>query len=384
MTTARQQRTKTKPPLITLNIVLLLLSLGAAFLLAEMVMRIYGESHGIDYTLYMKELTNSVRFPDGLFIQDDAPYPRLRPNAQGLATTSDFSVMYNINSKGLRDKEYDYKPNGKTRMLAFGDSFTFGEGVDYGKRFTDIPESDNTHLEIINFGVPGYGLDQELILFAREGLKYSPDYVIIFINKVDAIRYSTNIIQNDSVVMNNATFGNPRNDSSTLFLSRDDPLLRQKENVILRNSYLLSYLNYHLHLLLIKKRMERTDALFWNNALNSSQGGRGWNNNEVAQRRTALILQKFYEIAQNEGIRFIIIKIDSSDMKLNFSGDMGNEVSYYDLSQDLRKESKKYTLSFTYDQHFNQKTHRFIGKKLIEILSNITSTGPDPEKRENI
>ena len=269
-------------------------------------------------------------------------------------------------------------------MLAFGDSFTFGEGVDYGKRFTDIPESDNTHLEIINFGVPGYGLDQELILFAREGLKYSPDYVIIFINKVDAIRYSTNIIQNDSIVMDNATFGNPRNDSATLFLSRDDPLLRQKENVILRNSYLLSYLNYHLHLLLIKKRMERTDALFWNNALNSSQGGRGWNNNEVAQRRTALILQKFYEIAQNEGIRFIIIKIDSSDMKLNFSGDMGNEVSYYDLSQDLRKESKKYTLSFTYDKHFNQKTHRFIGEKLIEILSNITNTGPDPEKRENI
>lgn len=178
----------------------------------------------------------------------------LDPNTSVLATTSDFSVIYKTNSKGLRDKEYSYiKPKGKIRILAFGDSYTFGEGIEYGKRFTDIPENYYPNLEIINFGVPGWGIDQELLRFAAEGLKYSPDYVIIFINLLDVNRYSTNILRNDAIVLEDVVSQKPVNDSSTLFLRKDDALFHRDSNPILKKSQFLNYLNYQITLIKLKE-----------------------------------------------------------------------------------------------------------------------------------
>jgi len=177
---------------------------------------------GVDFRLYMKELKNSDKLPAALAMSTNGLFG-LRPNTQVLATTSDFSVIYKTNSQGLRDKEYDFvKPKNKIRILAFGDSFTFGEGVAYPDRFTDIPEERTPNLEIINFGVFGCGLDQILLKFVVEGLQYSPDYAIIFINKVEVERSSTDIIQNNSVVLQNFSSGYPTGGMATAYISKND------------------------------------------------------------------------------------------------------------------------------------------------------------------
>lgn len=255
------------PPIkstLSSKIALLLISSLIAFLIAELAVRVTGRINGVDFRLYMQELKNADRLPKELWISDDILNYKLKPNAQVLATTSDFSVIYKINSKGLRDKEYSYpKPWDKTRILAFGDSFTFGEGVEYGGRFTDIPEGHYPDVEIINFGVPGYGIDQELIYFATEGLKYSPDYVMIFVNLIDIDRYSTDIIKGDLVTLENIIPKNPVSDPSTLFLNRNNAVLNKKANPIILRSYLLSLLQYRISLASLKRNLEKQDREVW-------------------------------------------------------------------------------------------------------------------------
>ena len=156
----RQNKIKT----LKINICVGIIAIIVGFFLSEISMRITGKIMHIDFTLYMKELKNSNRLPEEMYLHDDLGH-RLRPNTQVLATTSDFSVIYKINSQGVRDKEYNFtKPKSTTRILAFGDSFTFGEGIPYGERFTDIAGKHFPNLEIINFGVPGYGFDNMLLL----------------------------------------------------------------------------------------------------------------------------------------------------------------------------------------------------------------------------
>lgn len=65
------------------------------------------------------------------------------------------------------------------RVLVLGDSFT--EGVQVGEEdlFTAQLERELPDIEFINAGVGGYGTVQEYLFLASEGLKYSPDLVLL-------------------------------------------------------------------------------------------------------------------------------------------------------------------------------------------------------------
>lgn len=84
------------------------------------------------------------------------------------------------NSRGWRDVEHALeKPAGRRRLVAIGDSFTFGVDADDGERFTDALPGLVDQLEVINLGVAGYGPDQELLVLEREAFKYDPDVVLL-------------------------------------------------------------------------------------------------------------------------------------------------------------------------------------------------------------
>ncbi|MDG1893746.1 MAG: GDSL-type esterase/lipase family protein [Fuerstiella sp.] len=87
-----------------------------------------------------------------------------------------------INSKGLRDREYEYdKPDGVRRILVLGDSYVWGYGVADHEVFTEVLETRlaGDQWQVINSGVSGWGTDQELLFLTDEGFKYSPDVVIL-------------------------------------------------------------------------------------------------------------------------------------------------------------------------------------------------------------
>jgi hypothetical protein len=84
------------------------------------------------------------------------------------------------NARGWRDSDHSVaRVPGIRRAVAVGDSFTFGTDVDDGERFTDLLPERIERLEVLNFGVPGYGTDQELRVLETGALAYQPDVVIL-------------------------------------------------------------------------------------------------------------------------------------------------------------------------------------------------------------
>jgi lysophospholipase L1-like esterase len=81
-----------------------------------------------------------------------------------------FGVDVEIDSRGFRDVEHARpRPPGTTRLLLLGDSITFGWGVPYGERFSEILEERwsaalGRPCEIVNTGHGNYNTAQESAL----------------------------------------------------------------------------------------------------------------------------------------------------------------------------------------------------------------------------
>lgn len=116
----------------------------------------------------------------------------LRPNQQ--AYTHDKPVS--VNSLGLRDREYDPKPaRGVRRVLAIGDSQTFGNGVaeadswpkQVERQLNEKAQADGVKgWEVLNAGIPGTDSWQHEIWLGRLLDAYAPDAVVLgfYVNDV--------------------------------------------------------------------------------------------------------------------------------------------------------------------------------------------------------
>ena len=93
----------------------------------------------------------------------------------------DHDVVYRTNRDAMRaDIEYSIDPiPGRSRVAAFGDSFTYCEEVDFDDCWTSQLEHAWNQTEILNFGVPGFAPDQAWLHYARDGRKYHPCAVLI-------------------------------------------------------------------------------------------------------------------------------------------------------------------------------------------------------------
>lgn len=82
------------------------------------------------------------------------------------------------NSRGFRsNREYPLKP-GTPRILAIGDSMTYGLGVQDNSTFPAYLEQ-MTGIEVVNAGVNAYGADQALRMWEIEGERLHPTHVIL-------------------------------------------------------------------------------------------------------------------------------------------------------------------------------------------------------------
>ncbi len=108
----------------------------------------------------------------------------LRPHSHARVAQSTFS----INSRGFRGREIAAEKGDAYRIVALGESTTFGVTLSPEDRpWPELLEQlirerlkPRRPVEVINAGVPGYRLDQNLRRFAKDILPLKPDMVISY------------------------------------------------------------------------------------------------------------------------------------------------------------------------------------------------------------
>lgn len=100
-------------------------------------------------------------------------------------TTFKGDTLY-TNSFGLRDKEYSIQKDSTTTRIAFvGGSYVMGSGVSNEENFAALLEermNRSGKVEILNYGVGGYFLIQNVYQVEKKVVELSPDYVFCFIH----------------------------------------------------------------------------------------------------------------------------------------------------------------------------------------------------------
>lgn len=110
-----------------------------------------------------------------------------RPGAEGWSVKERESYE-RINSAGLRDREHSIaRPVGVTRIAVVGDSFAEAKQVAESAAFWSVMErslnlsleKSGRRVEVLNFGVAGYGLSQDYLVIRDKLWRYDPQLVIL-------------------------------------------------------------------------------------------------------------------------------------------------------------------------------------------------------------
>ena len=110
---------------------------------------------------------------------------RKKPGARARYDRREYTVEVAINSNGLRDPERPYAAApGTFRVLALGDSFVEGYTVDMDRTVTQVLEKalrrPGCPVEVLNAGTAAYSTDQEYLFYLDQGVRYSPQVVLLF------------------------------------------------------------------------------------------------------------------------------------------------------------------------------------------------------------
>lgn len=118
-------------------------------------------------------------------LDSDLIYSRL-PNGTWTWKTDEFEEIVTSNNVGFRDKKIGAKNDNIYRIIAVGDSFTFGHGIEknsetYPKQlesYLNKNSSFNKKIEVINAAEKGYSPDQEYRQIQKKLLQLHPDMII--------------------------------------------------------------------------------------------------------------------------------------------------------------------------------------------------------------
>ncbi len=195
------------------KLTLLLITLLISFILVEITFTIIVDEdldgnlslshvHLKPYKLPIKETAKKIeelqnhKVPDSLLqIYDKNSFSRkyfnvrLLPNSllgwspSPIYKSNDGLYIYNKDGIRCDDILTDYSDTTKLRIAIFGDSYSHGDEVKFqntiGNYLELLLSKNNIKVEVINFAVSGYGLDQALLRWESIKEKFQPDIVIL-------------------------------------------------------------------------------------------------------------------------------------------------------------------------------------------------------------
>ena len=162
-------RKRTRIRRLLANLLLVCVGLVVGLLMVEVCLRIAGYSYP---NFYMPDPDRGIA---------------LRPSMEGWYRREGLNYV-RINSDGLRDREHSkLKPADTLRIAVIGDSYAEALQVPMEnafwavmeQRLQECPAFAGQKVEVINFGVSGYGTAQELITLRQHVWDYSPDIIML-------------------------------------------------------------------------------------------------------------------------------------------------------------------------------------------------------------
>jgi hypothetical protein len=144
-------------------------------------------------TLALGEVAMRLRTPpwlypldppeDSLMVEDPVRGYGLRPNYTEQWVREHSSVRVEINADGIRDEPIAQARKASLRVLAVGDSYTFGIGVEQAQTWPEVLERDLAQrtgrtTAVVNAGVPGYSARQIRVTAEQLLDRVEPAWVI--------------------------------------------------------------------------------------------------------------------------------------------------------------------------------------------------------------
>lgn len=197
----------------------------------------------------------NIRFDASLYTPDPELGWSLRPRAEGW-NVSEGEAYVRINSSGMRDEERTIpKPPGTFRIAVLGDSLTEARQVPLQDTFcfrlqrklAHCPNMQGRNVEVLNFGVPGYGTAQEFLMLQGRVRKYKPDLVVLNFD------FDTDLLANHRVLDYTKPGGRPYFVEKDGDLALDDSFRERPDlqpAAIRRHNQLADVMN-HFRLLLL-------------------------------------------------------------------------------------------------------------------------------------
>lgn len=98
----------------------------------------------------------------------------------GKNVSADYTTLVSFNSFGMRDRERTVGKSGRMRIAVLGDSFVEGLQVADSETFTrQMEELFDEQVEVLNFGVGGFGTTQAYETYLKKVRPFRPDMVIL-------------------------------------------------------------------------------------------------------------------------------------------------------------------------------------------------------------
>jgi hypothetical protein len=186
-----------------LTVALGTITLGLAFVTAEVAVRLLEEvtPEGVsvrDMVLLPREWEkvaahrrsswerSSAHY--GVFVFDDTLGWTVGADRRGVGPHGE---TYYSSREGLRSAASGVSLAGRSakKIALLGDSYTFASDVNYEDSWGAVLEQQlGSGVQVLNFGVPGYGVDQAYLRYERDVRAWHPDVVVLAVISHDLLR----------------------------------------------------------------------------------------------------------------------------------------------------------------------------------------------------
>src|SRR5919109_1487955 len=151
-------------------------------------------------------LLRAIGYSAPVWYQPDAQLGwTLRPGVSGVYTREGRGFVQ-VNTEGRRDVEHSVaKPPGVYRIALLGDSYAEAMQVEREHTFwARLPDElracgfqPGKRIEVLNFGVSGYGTAQEYLLLGSVAMRYHPDMVLLQFTNGNDVRNNSAALEDE-------------------------------------------------------------------------------------------------------------------------------------------------------------------------------------------